>query len=107
MPEENFMSRDDIDVVDPSGRVLFISIRRFIETVATESVCFICGADPNSVRFNDEHVIPEWVLTEYGLHSQMITLPNGAGLRYSQYKVPCCELVTPRWGTSSNDRSAI
>jgi hypothetical protein len=91
MTEENFLSRDDVDVIDPSGRILFFSIRRFIESIGSGSVCFICGADPNSVRFNDEHVIPDWVLTECGLHSRTIMLPNEARLRYGQYKIPCCE----------------
>jgi hypothetical protein len=89
--EPEILSRDDIDVIDPSGRVLFFSVRRFVESLASQSVCFICGADPNSAPFNDEHVIPDWILSEYDLHSRTITLPNQAGLRYGQYKIPCCE----------------
>lgn len=69
MTKEEFLSRDDIDVIDPSGKVLFFSIGRFMDSVAGENVCFICGADPNSVTFNYEHVIPDWILTEYNLHS--------------------------------------
>jgi hypothetical protein len=69
---------------------MFFSIRRFIDNVVGENVCFICGADPNSVGFNDEHVIPDWILREYNLHNRRITLPNEAGLQYGQYKVACC-----------------
>ncbi len=34
MNKEKILSRDDVDVIDPSGKVLFFSIRRFISSVA-------------------------------------------------------------------------
>src|SRR5713101_4599678 len=96
MTKEQFLSRDDVDVIDPSGKVLYFSIRSFIDKVAGGNVCFICGADPTTVNFNDEHVIPDWILADYSLHSRRITLPNEAGLMYGQYTVPCCESCNTR-----------
>ncbi len=42
--------------------------------------CFICGAQPGSKVFNDEHVIPEWVLRKFNLFNRTITLPNGGAV---------------------------
>jgi hypothetical protein len=88
---QQLRSRDDVDVVEGSGKVLYFSIRSFIDKIAGGNVCFICGADPGTVVFNDEHVIPEWILARHNLHARVITLPNEAGLKYGQYKIPCCE----------------
>ena len=85
------LSRDDIDVIDSSGRVLYFGCRNFVEKIAAGTTCFICGADPTTATFNDEHVIPDWILANYGLHSRQITLTNAAHLLYGQYTVPCCE----------------
>ncbi len=85
------LSRDDIDVIDSSGRVLYFGCRNFVEKIAAGPTCFICGADPRTATFNDEHVIPDWILTNYALHSRHIILPNAAHLLYGQYTVPCCE----------------
>jgi hypothetical protein len=90
MTDGDILSRDDVEVIDPSGKVLFFSTQRFVENIAGKDVCFICGASPNSVTFNQEHVIPDWILTEYNLHSRRITLPNESPLRYGQFTVPCC-----------------
>tara|TARA_R110000787_G_scaffold26856_1_gene74913 strand:- start:950 stop:1915 length:966 start_codon:yes stop_codon:yes gene_type:complete len=52
--------------------------------------CFVCGANPSSKLFNDEHVIPRWLLKRCGLFDQKITLPNDQNLKYGGYEVPCC-----------------
>jgi hypothetical protein len=44
-----------------------------------------------ATAFNNEHVIPDWVLTLFDLHGRRITLPDERGVRYGQYTVPCCE----------------
>jgi hypothetical protein len=42
--------------------------------------------------FNDEHVIPDWILKRYGLHSQEIGFNvNQAGQLYGRFRVPCCK----------------
>jgi hypothetical protein len=80
----------DESVVDSKGRVIYFSLKRFIADIAQGSHCFLCGASPEAVPFNDEHILPDWILKRYGLHSRLITLPNGASFRYGSFKIPCC-----------------
>ena len=47
---------------------------RFIREIGEGNCCFICGANPGSKAFNDDRVIPDWVLAKHGLHSNRITL---------------------------------
>jgi hypothetical protein len=81
---------DNVDVLDPSGKTLYFSVRTFVDEIADGEVCFICGASPIKVPFNDEHVIPDWILSAYDLHSRNITIPNKAQQMYGRYKIPCC-----------------
>ena len=50
----------------------------------------ICGAFPDETKFNNEHVIPKWILRRFNLYNRSINLPNGTSIRYDQYTVPCC-----------------
>jgi hypothetical protein len=77
-------------VVDQNGRVIWFSLERFVRDIALGNCCFVCGVSPNEALFNDEHVIPEWLLRRYNLFARTITLPNGETIRYDRYKVPCC-----------------
>lgn len=72
------------------GEVLQFSVPRFISDVVLGNKCFVCGRAPEVVAFDDEHVIPDWLLREHGLDGKNVTLPNGTTLRYDRYKVPCC-----------------
>ncbi len=81
---------DDGSIVDSDGRLVFCSIDRFLKDIVEGSCCFICGARRKERAFNDEHIIPKWVLKRCGLFDQTITLPNGVSQRYSTYTVPCC-----------------
>jgi len=80
----------DESVVDSKGRVVYFSLKRFIANIVQGNHCFICGASPETVPFNDEHILPDWILRRYGLHSRVITLPNGTPFQYGQFKIPCC-----------------
>lgn len=80
----------DDSVVDQHGKVLFFSTRRFIEDICLGDCCFICGAKSNEKPFNNEHILPEWLLRRYNLFARTITLPNGNMVRYDRYTVPCC-----------------
>jgi len=53
----------------------------------------MCGASPSpkEKEFNEEHIIPKWVLRKLDIYKLSITLPNGAKIRYDQYTVPCCK----------------
>lgn len=80
----------DESLEDSSGRVLLFSVKRFAQDVCEGDRCFICGATREQRQFNDEHILPRWILRKYRLLGQSITLPNGTTHRYDQYKIPCC-----------------
>ena len=81
---------EDGSAVRDDGTVIIFSIERFIRDIVEGDCCFICGKRRDEVLFNDEHVIPDWVLRRAGLYERQITLPNRTLYRYRQYKVPCC-----------------
>lgn len=81
----------DGTIVGEEGKVLHFSIRQFVESVVKDGCCFICGRPrSDSVPFNDEHVVPKWILRRFNLFDDHITLPNRAHVPYRSYKVPCC-----------------
>lgn len=80
----------DGSVVDGQGRVLYLSRDRFVTTICEGDHCFICGASPTKKHFNDEHVIPAWLLRKFNLFDKPIQLPNRSQIRYDRYKVRCC-----------------
>jgi hypothetical protein len=41
--------------------------------------------------FNDEHVIPDWLLRRHSLHEKRIVTPGESDLLYGRYKIPCCQ----------------
>jgi hypothetical protein len=81
----------DDSVETPDGRVVLFSVPRFLAEIADGDGCFICGAKPGTKAFNEEHVVPDWVLRDRGLHSGNIVLPNSASFMYGRYVVPCCK----------------
>jgi hypothetical protein len=81
----------DGSVVDDQGRVIYFSCKRFVRDIAKGDCCFICGAARASKPFNDEHVMPDWVVRRYGLSRQTITLSNKTTIQYSRLKIPCCK----------------
>lgn len=86
-----FLMSDDEMIVDERGRIVYFSADRFITDIVEGGACFICGARRDAVEFNDEHVLPNWILKRYKLHNESINLPNGAGHKYGSYKIPCCK----------------
>jgi hypothetical protein len=78
----------DHSVVDETGKVIFFSTDRFVNDICLGNCCFICGAKPEDKPFNNEHVLPEWLLRRHNLFDKAITLPNGATVRYDRYTVP-------------------
>lgn len=81
---------NDGSVIDNSGKIIFFSKKRFINDICLGNCCFICGAAPHERKFNNEHILPEWLLRRYNLFSKNIILPNAVTIRYDQYTVPCC-----------------
>ena len=88
--EDLNISRDSL-IINSNGEILFFGLNRFIDDIAKGNCCFICGAKPGSKVFNDEHIIPDWVLRKYKLHDKRISLPNGTHIPYGKYTVPCCK----------------
>jgi hypothetical protein len=84
-----FVTEDGTAIRD-DGSVIVFSIARFIRDIVQGGCCFICGKNRNEAPFNDEHVIPDWVVRRTGMSQRQITLPNGTLYRYRDYKVPCC-----------------
>jgi hypothetical protein len=62
-----------------------------VQDICLGNCCFLCGARPETRTFNNEHVIPRWLLRRYDLFDKQITLPNGQVHTYGTYWVPCCE----------------
>lgn len=81
----------DGSVVDTQQKVIAFSRERFIADICLGECCFICGAAPGTRPFNNEHIVPRWMLREYDLFSRTLSLPNGTTVRYDQYNIPCCQ----------------
>jgi hypothetical protein len=82
-------------ILNSKGEILIVGLQDFIKNIVENKYCFICGANPNCKKFNDEHIIHDWILKKYNLHSQKITLPNGTKINFGHYKVsPCQECNT-------------
>jgi hypothetical protein len=77
-------------IIDINGRRIFLSLDHFINEIAKGDNCFICGYSPEDKEFNDEHIIPKWILRKFNLFNETITLPNSVKYKYSKYTVPCC-----------------
>jgi hypothetical protein len=93
-----FLQTADESIIDTSGRVIYFSLARFIADIAQGNCCFVCGASPDKVPFNYEHVLPDWILRRYNLQSRAVILPNGSPFRYGGFKIPCCVACNSRMG---------
>lgn len=77
-------------ILRPDGEFVFLHTTDFAENILMGKNCFLCGCYPDGVTFNNEHVIPDWLLRYAGISNMSITLPNGHLVRYSSYKVRSC-----------------
>lgn len=77
-------------VVDQDGKIILFSTDRFVREICEGNCCFICGAHPDTKPFNNEHILPDWILRRYNLYNRAINLPNGEEYRYDRYTIPCC-----------------
>jgi hypothetical protein len=80
----------DGSIIDDQGRVVFYSADRCMKEIVDEDRCFICGRLRIGTVFNDEHVIPDWLLRRHSLHDKRIVIPGESDLQYGRYKIPCC-----------------
>jgi hypothetical protein len=88
----------DGTVLDKDGRVVFFSTRRFVNDICLGNCCFICGVAPGAVEFNDEHILPDWLLRRYGLHQKTVNLPNATLRKYAGYRIQCCKSCNSMMG---------
>lgn len=49
-------------ILRPDGEFVFVHTVDFAETILMGENCFLCGCYPDGVKFNNEHVIPDWLL---------------------------------------------
>ncbi|QCB39698.1 hypothetical protein E5554_18835 [Sphingobium sp. PAMC28499] len=80
----------DVSIRNEAGEVLLFSWPEFVETICEGTSCFVCGRPRAGNAFNDEHIVPNWVLHAFDLHKKAITLPNGRQTVYGNYTIPCC-----------------
>jgi hypothetical protein len=80
----------DGSVFDKNGKLLFLSTEKFIDYIVNGDCCLICGCENQATSFNEEHVLPQWILRNYNLSSKSVTLPNDSPFMYGRYTVPCC-----------------
>ena len=62
------------------GRVRYFSVERCITDICEGKCCFICGASPSTVPFNDEHILPKWVIKKFDLFKKNIGLTGALDL---------------------------
>ncbi len=97
----NDEEKERIIGIDEKGKekVVFMGVEEFKREIIQEKRCFICGAprkrkgikNEGAKTFNNEHIIPYWVIRRCNISRKKITLPDGYKLRYIRYKIPCCE----------------
>ena len=80
----------DVTLAGRDGRLLLMSCQTFVNEIVMGDACFVCGASPRDKMFNDEHIIPRWILKRFGLFDKQITLPSGERRHYRGYRIPCC-----------------
>jgi len=70
---------------------IYVNLDEFkTKIVNSDEYCFICLEHNSSKSFNDEHVLPKWILKKFKLFDKTINLPNNSKFRYGQYVIPCC-----------------
>ncbi len=81
-----------------NGEVRHFSQRALVALAHDVGRCFVCGISRRERRFNDEHIVPDWVLKRCNLHAGKITYPNGRTCLYSRYKLRCCHVCNTMLG---------
>lgn len=81
---------DDGSIINNENKILYFSLERFMNDIVLGNCCFICGAKQSDKEFNEEHVLPDWIIKRFKLGNKIITLTNKTPFKYSNYKIPCC-----------------
>lgn len=98
--EDGSLVRVRLSEANSNGDVVYFSGKRFVSDICGGDACFMCGRFPSETPFNNEHVIPKWLLRHCELFDRTIALPNGRAMPYRQYTVPCCSHCNTFLGTT-------
>jgi len=86
------ITKDSETIVDVvNEKIIYFGYHDFFDKIVKANNCFICGASPEDKEFNDEHIIPDWILRKFNLYNNSITLPNQTSINYRNYTIPCCK----------------
>ena len=88
----------DETITRMDGEIIHFGGKRFQRDIVDGDCCFMCGVARDTVPFNDEHVLPDWLLRNFELHGESLTLPNAATMPYSRLRIPCCVSCNSRLG---------
>lgn len=72
------------------GNILRFSPDFVEDHIGRKRCCFFCGDKPDTKEFNQEHVVPDWVISRYQLEKSVIVLPNGRAMKFTKTKIPSC-----------------
>lgn len=95
---------DEENFTDENGKIILFSYKNFVRDICDGNNCFICGARPDEKEFNDEHIIPKWLLRYASLFDMKITLPNTNSIKYSKYTLPCCSECNTLYGENLEEK---
>jgi len=56
----------------------------------TNDRCFLCGMEVDETTGTDEHIFPKWLLNEFALWDERVTLLNRITIPYRRLVIPCC-----------------
>lgn len=68
--------------------------------------CFLCGSQLTADTRSEEHVFPQWLLRDFDLWQQSITLLNGTWIPYRSLKIPACKECNNFWLSQVEDEVA-
>jgi hypothetical protein len=87
-----YIVTDTNKTIDASGKVIYYPFNDFSKEIVGADSCFICGVlrESGDKKFNDEHIIPQWLLRRFSLFNEKLSLPNNQLVKYSSQTLPCC-----------------
>lgn len=95
---------DEDNFIDKDGKIILFSFKNFVKDICDGKNCFICGAHPDEKEFNDEHIIPRWLLKYANLFDMKIILPNTNTVKYGNYTLPCCSECNTLYGKNLEEK---
>lgn len=88
-------------IKDPLNKInVYYSLTDFIEKIVFGNDCFICGLPNTKTYFNEEHIIPDWIIKRFKLKNKKFKLLNSKKVGYTKKgnKVSCCKICNTELG---------